>query len=88
VLGASVANVMTLLSRDFVVLVLLGILIAVPAAYFVMQEWLTSFAFRITISPFLYVAAGVLALLVALGTVSVQAVRAALTDPVDTLRYE
>ena len=88
VLGASVANVALLLSKDFAKLVFVGIVLAVPVAYLVMQRWLEDFAYRVDIGVPLFVLAGVLALTIALLTVSYQAIRAALADPVQSLRYE
>ncbi|MFQ5632847.1 MAG: ABC transporter permease, partial [bacterium] len=88
VLGASVANVTALLSRDFVKLVLLANLIAVPVAWIAMNKWLQNFAYRIGIEWWVFALAGSLALVIALVTVSTQAVRAALANPVVSLRYE
>jgi putative ABC transport system permease protein len=88
VLGASVANVVTLLSKDFVKLVLLANVIAWPAAYFAMNKWLQNFAYRIEIGWWVFALAGGLALLIALATVSTQAIKAALANPVEALRYE
>ncbi len=87
-LGASVPGIVTLLTKDFVVLVLVGFIIACPITYFGMSKWLEDFAYRIEIGPAVFLAAGALALLIALATVSYQAVRAALSDPVKSLRYE
>ena len=88
VLGASVSSVTALLSRDFVQLVLLANLIAWPIAWFAMNRWLQNFAYRIEISWWVFLLAGGLALVIALLTVSVQAIRAALANPVESLRYE
>ena len=88
VLGASVSSVTALLSRDFVQLVLLANLIAWPIAWFAMNKWLQNFAYRIEISWWVFLLAGGLALVIALLTVSVQAIRAALANPVESLRYE
>ena len=88
VLGASVTGIVGLLSKDFLKLVLLALLIASPLAWYVMNEWLQNFAFRINIGWWVFVLAGVLALLIAFLTVSVQSVKAALSDPVEALRYE
>jgi putative ABC transport system permease protein len=88
VLGASVSSIVTLLSKDFVRLVLIAVVIATPIAYFSMQRWLDDFAYRIEIGPGIFALAGVLALLIALATVSYQAIKAALADPVKSLRYE
>lgn len=88
VLGASVMNVVSLLSKDFVKLVLLAIVIAAPIAWYVMSKWLEDYAYRISIQWWMFVAAGMLALAVALLTVSFQAIKAALTNPVKSLRTE
>ena len=88
VLGASVGNVMWLLSRDFVKLLLLANVIAWPVAYWAMNEWLTNFAYRIELGVDVFVLAGALTLAIALLTVNVQTMKAARSNPVDALRYE
>ncbi len=88
VLGASVAGIVLLLSKDFVKLVGIAFVLAVPLAYFGMNQWLDDFAYRIEISWPIFLMAGLAALGVALLTVSYQSVRAALADPVESLRYE
>jgi len=88
VLGASAPGVTLLIAREFVVLVGLAMVLAAPLAYFGMQRWLETFAFRIEISWWIFIIAGSLALAIALLTVSYQAIRAALADPVKALRYE
>ncbi len=88
VLGASVPQLVTLLSKDFLVLVLVSFAAAVPVAYFVMSRWLDEFAYRIDLGPGLFLLAGTLALVIALATVSYHALRAATADPVKALRYE
>ena len=88
VLGASVAGVVVLLSRDFVKLVLIAIAIASPIAWWAMNSWLADYAYRIDIQWWMFVAAGAAALAIALLTVSWQATRAALANPVDSLRDE
>ncbi|MFQ5751728.1 MAG: ABC transporter permease [bacterium] len=88
VLGASVTGVVALLSKDFVKLVLLANVIAWPVAWWAMNKWLQNFAYRIDIDWWVFLLAGGLALLIALLTVSAQAIRAALANPVDSLRYE
>lgn len=88
VLGASVASVVTLLSKDFVKLVLLANLIAWPVAWYAMNQWLQNFAYRIEIGWWVFALAGGLALVIALLTVSTQAIRAAVANPVESLRYE
>ena len=88
VLGASVGSVILLLSRDFTKLIVIAIGLAVPLSYFVMDAWLSSYASRIRIGAGIFVLAGLFTLLVAWLTVSWQSVRAAVTNPVDSLRSE
>jgi putative ABC transport system permease protein len=88
VLGASVRSVVTILSQDFLKLVLLALLISVPIAYFAANKWLANYPYRITLSWVLFAAAGVLVILIALTTVSFQAVRAAIANPAKSLRTE
>lgn len=88
VLGASVANIVGLLSKDFLKLVLIAIVVASPVAWWVMQQWLQGFAYRITISWWIFVLAGVLAVLIALITVSFQSIKAALVSPAKSLKTE
>jgi putative ABC transport system permease protein len=88
VLGASVSGVVTLLSKDFVKLVLIANLFAWPVAWYAMNKWLQDFAYRIELGWWTFALAGGVALLIALLTVSTQAIRAALANPVEALRYE
>jgi len=88
VLGASVPSIVLLLSKEFTYLVLAANLIAWPVAYFAMRRWLENFAYRIELGVGVFVLGGVLALLIAWVTVSVQAIRAARANPVEALRYE
>ena len=88
VLGASVTSIVTLLSKDFLKLVAVAIIIASPLAWFVMNKWLQSFAYRIHISWTVFVITTLVALLIALITISFQAVRAALANPVKSLHTE
>jgi putative ABC transport system permease protein len=88
VLGASVGQVVASLSRDFILLVAAANLIAWPVAWYVMDRWLENFAYRTGISWPTFLLAGAIALSVALLTVSYQAIRAALANPVEALRYE
>ncbi|MBK7373671.1 MAG: ABC transporter permease [Saprospiraceae bacterium] len=88
VLGATVANIVKMLSKDFLMLVSISIVIAVPIAWFGMYKWLQEFAFRMDMSIWIFVAAGVVALLIALITVSFQAIKAALMNPIKSLRTE
>ena len=86
VLGASITNITTLLSKEFTVLVLISIVVASPVAYWVMNKWLEDFAYRININWSVFVFAGSAALIIALATVSFQAVKAAVANPVKSLR--
>ncbi len=88
VLGAGVPHVVMLLTREATRLVLVGILLALPISYVVVQKWLEKFAYHTEVGLGLFVVAGVLGLVIAWLTVSYQAVKAALADPVRTLRYE
>ncbi len=88
VLGASVAVIVTLLSKEFLKLVLIAILIASPIAWWGMNKWLQNFAYHIPISWWIFAGAGALAILIALITVSFQAIKAALANPVEALRSE
>jgi ABC-type antimicrobial peptide transport system permease subunit len=88
VLGASVSGIIGLLSKDFVVMVGIGIAIASPLAGYVMQQWLQNFAYRIDIQWWFFVVAGLIAMSIALITVSIQAIRAALVNPVESLKSE
>ncbi|MFT4031939.1 MAG: ABC transporter permease [Siphonobacter sp.] len=88
VLGASEIQLVTLLSKDFLRLVGIAFLIASPIAWWFMNEWLTSFAYRVQISWWMFAAAGGIALMIALLTVSSQAIRAAMMNPVKSLKSE
>ena len=88
IVGASVAQIIFLLSSDFLKLVVLANLIAWPMTWYAMNKWLQNFAYRIEISWWVFVLSGGLALVIALLTVSTQAIRAALANPVESLRYE
>jgi putative ABC transport system permease protein len=88
VLGASLASINTLLSKDFLKLVVLAIVIASPIAWWAMHNWLQGFAYRITISWWVFAAAGFVAIITAIITVSYHAIRAAIANPVESLRSE
>ncbi|HSU27174.1 MAG TPA: FtsX-like permease family protein, partial [Chitinophagaceae bacterium] len=88
VLGASVPNLVALLARDFIVLVGISIAIAAPVAYWGIHKWLQDFAFRINIGASAFVIAGAVAILIALITVSFQAIKAAIANPIKSLRTE
>ncbi len=88
VLGASVTNLWQMLSKDFVVLVVISCVISAPIAYYFLEEWLQKYAYRTEISWWIFVVAGVGALLITLLTVSFQAIKAALMNPVKSLKTE
>jgi putative ABC transport system permease protein len=88
VLGASVASIVALLSKDFLKLVLVAIVIASPLAWFAMNRWLQDFAYKIDIEWWVFGLAGLLAVGIALLTVSFQSIKAALMNPVKSLRSE
>ena len=88
VLGASAMSITTMLSKDFLKLVIIAVVIASPVAWFVMSKWLNDFAYRTTIAWWIFGLAGILAFLIALITVSFQAVKAAIANPVKSLRTE
>jgi len=88
VLGAAITDIFKLLSKDFVKLLLLSICIASPIAWWVMSKWLQDFAYRIGIGWWMFVAVGAVCLLIALVTISFQAIRAAVANPVKSLRTE
>jgi ABC-type antimicrobial peptide transport system permease subunit len=88
VLGASVASITTMLSTDFLKLVLVGNLIAWPLAWYAMSKWLENFAYSIDINLWIFLLAGIAAVAVALFTVSFQSVKAALANPIKSLRSE
>jgi ABC-type antimicrobial peptide transport system permease subunit len=88
VMGATVAQITTMLSKDFVAIVLLAIVIASPIAYWLTEKWLQNFIYRINISGWIFLAAGFTAILIAIITVSFQSIRAAIANPVKSLRTE
>ena len=88
ILGASVFNLWTLLSKDFVTLVLISFLVAIPMAYYFMHNWLQNYQYRTAMSWWVFLAAGCGALTITLATVSFQSIKAALTNPVKSLRTE
>ena len=88
VLGASVFNLWQLLSKDFVLLVLTAGIIAVPVAYYFMNEWLKNYEFKISIGAGVFVSVVLLSIAITLITVSFQAIKAAIANPVKSLRTE
>ena len=88
VLGATVANIVYLLSRDFVLLVIIANVFAQPLAHYALSKWLQNFAYRSSIGATTFVLSAVIALIIAMMTVSYQAIKAAVANPVESLRYE
>jgi putative ABC transport system permease protein len=88
VLGASIANIVLLLSKDFIKLVVIAILIAIPIAWVILHHWLQDFAYHTAISWWIFALAGVLAVIIALATISFQSIKAAAANPVKSLRSE
>jgi putative ABC transport system permease protein len=88
VLGSSVQNIVVLLSKDLLKPVLAGTILAIPAGYFIMEKWLQGFAYRVSIHWWMFAISALAAIVVALITVSSQAVKAALTNPIKSLRTE
>ncbi len=88
VLGASTSHLVMLLSREFILLILLANLIAWPIAYYLMCDWLSGFAYQTDLNILPFVTSAILALIIAFGTVSMQAIRAARSNPIDALRDE
>jgi putative ABC transport system permease protein len=86
--GASTTHIVGLLSKDFAKLVLIAFVVAAPVAWYAMSRWLQDFAYRVELSPWVFLGVGVAALLIALATVGYHALRAAWTNPADALRYE
>ena len=88
VLGASVASITTLLSKDFIKLIFIAVIIASPLSWYFMNKWLQNFAYRIEVQWWVFAIAAILAILIALITISFQAIKAALANPVKSLRTE
>ena len=88
VLGANVANIVTMIAKDFLKLVLIASVIAFPVAWWAMNKWLQDFAYRINISWWIFMGAALLAVVIALATISFQAIKAAIANPVKSLKTE
>jgi ABC-type antimicrobial peptide transport system permease subunit len=88
VLGADIKSLVALLSKDFLKLVGIAIILASPVSYYLMDRWLQDFAYKTNISWWIFIAAGVIALTIALATVSFQAIKAAIANPVKSLKTE
>ncbi len=88
ILGASVPNIISLISKDFLKLIVIAFFIASPVVWYFMNKWLQSFSYRINISWFVFISVGGMAILIALMTVAFQAIKAAIANPVKSLRTE
>jgi putative ABC transport system permease protein len=88
VLGSSITGIVMLLSRDFIRLVLLAAALAIPLCWWAMNKWLQGFAYRITIGPVVFMEAGLIALAIAMLTISWQSIKAAAANPIKSLRTE
>jgi putative ABC transport system permease protein len=88
VLGASTGGIVALLSKDFLKLVAISVVVASPIAWYIMNKWLQDFAYRTNIGWMVFAVAGILALLIALITISFQAIKAAIANPAKSLRTE
>jgi len=88
VIGASVMNITTMLSMEFLQLILIALLVALPVSWWLMNNWLQSFAYRVHITAYVYIIAGLSVMLITLFTISFQAIKAATANPVKSLRTE
>jgi ABC-type antimicrobial peptide transport system permease subunit len=88
VLGSNVSRIVQLLSKDFMRLVIIALFIAIPLAWWFMNSWLENFSYKVSISPWVFAAAGLAAIVIAICTVSFQAIKAAVVNPVKSLRTE
>jgi putative ABC transport system permease protein len=88
VMGASTGNILNLLSRDFLLLVVISFFVAAPVSWYFMQQWLKDFAYRTDIAWWVFAASGILAVVIAISTISFMAIRAAVANPVKSLRTE
>jgi putative ABC transport system permease protein len=88
VLGATVPQIMVMMSAEFVKLVLIAFVIAVPVAHYGMSKWLEGFAYKVSMGWFVFALAGLVALGIALVTISFEAVKSAMSNPIDSLRSE
>jgi ABC-type antimicrobial peptide transport system permease subunit len=88
VIGASVSGITAMLSKDFLVLISISLIIAFPLSWWLMNSWLRGFAYRVSITPFVFVIAGVSVILITLFTVSFQSIKASMANPVKSLRTE
>jgi ABC-type antimicrobial peptide transport system permease subunit len=88
VLGATARQIVLLMSKEYVIIILIANMIASPLAYLLMSEWLNGFAYRIDLNVFMYIVPGICALLIAVATIAGQSIKASAEDPVKSLRSE
>ena len=88
VLGASVSGILAILSKEFLMLIVISTLIAVPIGYYFMKQWLLEFAYRIELTPAVFLIAGLLVVFIAWVTVSLRTIKAAMSNPIESLRTE
>jgi putative ABC transport system permease protein len=88
VLGASVSSILGILSKEFILLVVIATFIAMPVAYYFMRQWLLEFAYRIELTPVVFLIAGLIVVFIALLTVSLRTIKAAMSNPIESLRTE
>src|SRR5687768_290057 len=88
VIGASVVNITTMLSKDFLRLIFISLAIALPASWWLMSNWLQGFAYRISITPYVFVITAISVILITLLTISFESIKAAMANPVKSLRTE
>lgn len=88
VLGINTSQIMTLLSREFMLLIAIAFLVAIPLSYYFLNEWLNGFAFRVNIEAWPFILAGIITFIISITTVAYHAMKASLINPVDTLKYE
>jgi len=86
VMGASLKNIYRLLIQDFLILILISLILAIPVAWYTMQKWIENYAYRIKINWDIFILAGIIGILIAILTISYQSIRAAYTNPIDKLR--
>jgi putative ABC transport system permease protein len=88
VLGASVAGIVNMLSREFILLIVISCVVAVPAAVYLMQQWLQGFVYRTGLRYEIFVVAGMITVAIAFGTIALKAIRSAMNNPVEALKNE
>ena len=88
VLGATAGSIVYLFSKEFIILIAIAFAIATPIAWYYMHQWLQNYAYRIDVSWLIFLAGGLAAIIIALATISFQAIKAAMTNPVKSLRTE